>query len=96
LGHTFAVDSLCLSPDGLHLVSAARDCLVRIWDLKTNQSVGEPLLHDDELLALAISPDGIYIASAGNDGKIYVWNLEAAVQRQSDHVRVFIHCRRLC
>ncbi|KAG2747526.1 WD40 repeat-like protein [Suillus brevipes Sb2] len=90
-GHSFAVDSLyrlvtsLISPDGLHLVSAARDCSVRIWDLTTNQSVGEPLLHDDELFALAISPDGKYIASAGNDGKIYVWNLEAAMQRQSDH-----------
>ncbi|KAJ8587616.1 WD40 repeat-like protein, partial [Rhizopogon salebrosus TDB-379] len=73
-GHTSNVTSICLSPDERHLVSASWDCSVRIWDLKTNQQVGDPLLHDDELLAIAIPSDGRYIASAGKDKKAYVWN----------------------
>ncbi|KAJ8594421.1 WD40 repeat-like protein, partial [Rhizopogon salebrosus TDB-379] len=66
-GHTNHVRSICLSSDERHLVSASSDCSVRIWDLKPseNQQVGDPLLHDDELLALAIPSDGRYIASAG-------------------------------
>ncbi|KAJ8590628.1 WD40 repeat-like protein, partial [Rhizopogon salebrosus TDB-379] len=64
-GHTNFITSICLSPYERHLVSASEDCSVRIWDLETNQQVGDPLLHDDELLALAIPSDGRYIASAG-------------------------------
>ncbi|OAX31946.1 WD40 repeat-like protein [Rhizopogon vinicolor AM-OR11-026] len=70
-GHTNAITSICLSPNERHFVSASRDCSVRIWDLQINQQVGEPLLHDGELLALATSSDGQYIASGGKD-KIYI------------------------
>ncbi|OAX31409.1 hypothetical protein K503DRAFT_787843, partial [Rhizopogon vinicolor AM-OR11-026] len=62
-------------------------CSVRIWDLKTNQQAGEPLLHDDHLLALAISSDGQYIASAGLDKKICLWSIEAALEKGGDQVR---------
>ncbi|KAG1893717.1 uncharacterized protein F5891DRAFT_1196060 [Suillus fuscotomentosus] len=48
--------------------------------LKTNQAVGDPLLHDDQVCAVAMSPDGKYIASAGLDKTIYVWSLEAALK----------------
>jgi WD40 repeat protein len=91
-GHTTIVRSVCLTPDGCHLVSASSDCSVRIWDLKTNQQVGEPLLHDDAVFALAIPSDGRYIASAGLDKKIYVWSLEAALKQSGDrvHVRTYI------
>ncbi|KAG2339000.1 WD40 repeat-like protein [Suillus weaverae] len=84
-GHA-GIDSLCISPDESHLVSAAVDYSVRIWDLKTNQPVGDPLLHDDEVCAVVISPDGKYIISGGSDAKIYVWSLEAALERTGhDH-----------
>jgi WD40 repeat protein len=75
-----------------HLVSASSDCSVRIWDLKTNQQVGDPLLHDDELLALAIPSDGRYITSAGLDKKIYVWSFEAVLKQNGNqvHVRAYI------
>jgi WD40 repeat protein len=87
-GHTSPVNSICLSPDERHLVSASEDCSVRIWDLKTNEQAGDPLLHDDALLALAIPSDGRYIASAGLDKKIYVWSLEVALKQCSNQVRV--------
>ncbi|KAG2748013.1 WD40 repeat-like protein [Suillus brevipes Sb2] len=80
-GHTRAIRSLCLTPDESHLVSASMDCSVRIWDLKTNQPVGDPLLHANELVAVIIFPDGKYIASAGFDAKIYVWSLDAALKQ---------------
>jgi WD40 repeat protein len=59
-------------------------------DLKTNQQVGDPLLHDDALLAIVLSSDGRYIASAGLDQKIYIWSLEAALKQASDQVRAHI------
>ena len=53
--------------------------------------MGDPLLHDDELLAVAIPSDGRYIASAGLDTKIYVWSFEAALRHGGDQVRVFLY-----
>src|SRR5205807_9502684 len=90
-GHTNGIISICLSHDECHLVSASADYSVRIWNLKTNQQVGEPLLHDDELLALAISSDGRYIASGGKDKKIYLWSIEAALKKGGDEFRVRVY-----
>ncbi|KAG2065991.1 WD40 repeat-like protein [Suillus decipiens] len=85
-GDTFGINSLCLSPDETHLVSASGDRSVRVWDLRTNQLVGDPLLHDDELLIVIISPDGKYIASAGKDRKVYIWSLDAVLKHAcNDH-----------
>ncbi|OAX34210.1 WD40 repeat-like protein, partial [Rhizopogon vinicolor AM-OR11-026] len=81
-GHTHPVRSICLSPDERYLLSASADCSVRIWDLKINQQVGEPLLHDDEPLSLAISSDGRYIASDGIEKIIYLWSIEAALKKK--------------
>jgi len=81
-GHTDFVRSLCLSLDGCHLVSGSDDYSVRIWDLETNQQVGDPLWHDDRISAVAMSSDGRYFASAmyGPSAKVYVWNLEAVLK----------------
>jgi WD40 repeat protein len=79
--HTNSVRSLCLTPNESYIVSASDDDSVRIWNLKTNQAVGDPLLHDDRVLVVAMSPDGKYVASAGLDKKIYVWSLEAVLDR---------------
>ena len=89
-GHTRPVTSICVSPDQRHLVSASLDYSVCIWDLKTNDQVGDPLLHDDELLTVVLSSDGRYIASAGLDKKIYMWSLEAALKQAGDQVRAHI------
>ncbi|KAJ8582796.1 hypothetical protein M405DRAFT_749691 [Rhizopogon salebrosus TDB-379] len=35
-GHTNMVASLCLFHDDSHLVSASRDCSIRVWDIQTN------------------------------------------------------------
>jgi WD40 repeat protein len=64
------------------------DYSVRIWDLETNQQVGNPLLHDDEVLTVAASADGTFIASAGKEAKVYVWNMMAALKQSDDEVAV--------
>ena len=89
-GHTNTVSSICLSPDEHHLVSASRDYSVRIWNLKTNRQVGDPLLHNDGLFTVVLSSDGRYIASAGLEKTIYIWSLEEALKQASDQVRAHI------
>jgi WD40 repeat protein len=89
-GHANTITSLCLSPDARYLVGALIDRSIRIWDLRTNRSVGSPLLHDNDLCDLAISPDGKYIVAAGVDAKIYVWNLDVALGSDRVGVRMCI------
>ena len=89
-GHAYTVASICVSLDERHLASASSDYSVRIWNLKINQQVGDPLLHDDELLTVVLSSDGRHIASAGLDKKIYIWSLEAALKRAGAQVRAHI------
>jgi WD40 repeat protein len=94
-GHTNPVRSLCPCPDESHLVSASDDYSVRIWDLETNQQVGDPLWHDDQVNVVAMSSDGQYFTSgiSGPHAKIYVWSLEAALERARGlGVRVYITC----
>ena len=95
-GHTNPVRSICVSPDERHLVSASEDYSVRIWDLKTIQQVGDPLLHDDQLLTVVLCSDGRYIASAGTDKRIYIWSLEVALKQASDLVRAHIAISLAC
>ncbi|KAG2054265.1 hypothetical protein BDR06DRAFT_1050559 [Suillus hirtellus] len=57
----------------IYLVGAAADYSIRIWDLRTDQPVGDPLLHDDILTHVVMSHDGTYIIGAGLDVKIYTY-----------------------
>lgn len=68
------VGSMAISPNEsmIYLVGAAADYSIRVWDLRTDQPVGDPLLHDDILTHVVMSPDGRYIIGAGLDVKIYV------------------------
>jgi len=88
-GHTNTITSICVSLDERYIISASGDYSVRIWDLKTNQQVGD-LLHNDELFTVVLSSDGRCIASAGLDEKICVRSLEAALKQAGDQVRAHI------
>jgi len=91
-GHTSsrAITSLCLSSHEQHLFSASVDYSVRIWDMTTNQQVGNSLLRDGEVRTLVISSDGQYVTSAGFDEEINVWSLQAALNG-SDKVRLYYY-----
>ena len=77
-GHTDKVLSIALSPDGHVAVSASFDGTIRLWDLKTGQTVKELPIKKMPLLAVSFSPDGQYIAysyAVDEDCSIYIWNL---------------------
>jgi WD40 repeat protein len=51
-GHTTAVYSLAISPDGRTLASGADDGTIILWDLANHQMIGQPFLgHADTVLA---------------------------------------------
>ena len=74
-GHTDHVVSASFSPDGKYIVSASDDNTVRIWDAKTGQQVGNPLVgHTSFVYSASFSPDGRYIVSASTDNTVRIWD----------------------
>ena len=77
-GHADKVLSIALSPNGHVIASASFDGTIRLWDLKTGQTVKELPIKKMPLFAVSISPDGQYIAysyAVNEDCSIYIWNL---------------------
>jgi WD40 repeat protein len=62
-------------------VSASDDNTVRIWDAKTGQQVGNPLVgHTYSVYSASFSPDGKYIVSASYDKIVRIWDAKTGLQ----------------
>lgn len=61
-GHTDAIVAIAFSPDGASLASASRDKTVKLWNLKTGQTVRTITGAENQLSALAFSADGKQLA----------------------------------
>ena len=73
-GHISWVCQVVFSKDGRHLVSAATDQTVRIWNTSSWTETKAPLRgHTDEVHAVAISEPAQLVASAGKDGNLTLW-----------------------
>jgi hypothetical protein len=78
--------SIQFSSDGSRLLAglagwsgpaASRAALnvVRTWDVKSGEVVGELRGHDAGVVAIALSPDGAMLLSGGTDCTARIWNL---------------------
>src|SRR6266516_1583884 len=62
-GHTEAVSSIAISPDGQTLVSGSWDKTIKVWHLQTGQLLHTLMGHSDYVNSVAISPDGQTLVS---------------------------------
>ena len=74
-GHTDAVLSVALSPDGTQIVSGSADQTIYVWDTETGDIVSGPCSgHTDAIKSVAFSPDGTQIVTGSDDTTICVWD----------------------
>ncbi|KIJ13205.1 hypothetical protein PAXINDRAFT_13956 [Paxillus involutus ATCC 200175] len=74
-GHTAFVNSISLSPDGTKLASALTDKTVRFWDTDSSDPIGEPLQHEDMVMAVTFSQSGEFIACGEYGGNVSIWHV---------------------
>ncbi|KAH7905800.1 quinon protein alcohol dehydrogenase-like superfamily [Hygrophoropsis aurantiaca] len=73
-GHADIVGSVAYFHDGKRITSGSDDKTVRIWDVESQQQVGESLVHDSEVTSITLSPDERRLVSGGEG--VVVWDLE--------------------
>ena len=76
-GHTGAIYSVSISPDGLYAVSGSYDNTLRLWELDTGRCIRTLVKHTGwakYVNSASISPDGRYVL--GSEGHILrLWEL---------------------
>ena len=69
-GHSKSVRSVCFSPAGRHILSAAMDGSVRLWAADTFEQLGQFAGHTGVVNRGVFSPDGGTIVTVSEDCKI--------------------------
>ncbi len=80
-GHTFSIDYVSCSPDGMYLLSKSKDGAVKIWDTNTLQLIYT--LKEKEIKYAGFSPPDStgawlnrYIITVSADGRINQWDAD--------------------
>jgi len=88
-GHdTRLVRAASFSPDGKTLATGENNGIVRLWDYRLNQLVGEPLRGDSSAIyGMSFSQDGLLLAAGSSNGSLHVWDIRTGHQlcNYSDH-----------
>jgi WD40 repeat protein len=70
------VRDIAFSPDGKTLASGGMDNAIRLWDVATGKTIGDPLRgHEWWVMSVAFSPDGKTLASGSMDQTIRFWDV---------------------
>jgi WD40 repeat protein len=80
-GHSGAVYSVAVRPDGRQIATGGEDGFVRTWDPATGRADLPPLDHGAAISALAYAPTGTALASGGTDRTIRIWSATSAPRR---------------
>ncbi|GAM52755.1 hypothetical protein EBME_1218 [bacterium endosymbiont of Mortierella elongata FMR23-6] len=77
-GHTSAVMSVSFSPDGNLLASGSNDRTVRLWSVKSGETLYTFEGHGSLVDSVAFSlPDGQFLASGSADRTVRLWRVES-------------------
>ena len=71
----YSVLSVSFSPDGKTLASAGVDGSIRLWDVRTGDTLSTLEGHTSWVNSVAFSPDGKTLASGSSDSTIRLWDV---------------------
>ena len=70
------LEAAATSADAQRVVSIDESGVIRRWDGRTLQSLGDPINSRDKIRSVALSPDGARIVTAAADRTLRLWNTE--------------------
>jgi WD40 repeat protein len=80
--------TIALSPDGQKAASGGLDGAVRLWDITSGESIGQPLMgHNNAVIAVTLSDDGQLLASGDDNGVILLWDLSGWAEAQGERAK---------
>ncbi len=72
-GHSFWVNSVCISADGRHALSGSSDKGLRLWDLASGRCLQTFDGHGGGVTSACLSADGRFAASGAEDSTVKLW-----------------------
>jgi len=75
-GHTDAVYSVAVTPDGRRVITGGEDTTAKVWDAETGRELQTLKGHTESVTSIAVSSDGRRIVSGDSDGNVKVWDGE--------------------
>ncbi|KAG2078497.1 WD40 repeat-like protein [Suillus decipiens] len=79
--HQYFPDTISLSPNERILATTSYwDKTVQLWNTETDQPIGTPLHHEDEVNSATFSANGKFLVTGCNDNDLYTWDVSAIVK----------------
>ena len=69
------VNSVCVSPDSVHVLTASDDKTARVWTLADGKLVRTLEGHTGMVRSVCVSPDKVHVLTASDDRTARVWTL---------------------
>jgi WD40 repeat protein len=92
--HSSGVTACAFAPDGLSIVTASSDRLLKIWDTRNGRERATLAGHDATVSDCGFSPDGTLVVSASEDGAVKLWDPYTAreVRALAGHTGAVLGC----